>query len=532
MNTVKNVVFSVITVVLFFVLIEGVSRLIILPGSYDYIERRIIEQKLNKHKGKNEFRIFLFGESTMFGGSLYPYSTIDKWIKLYIDDLLPNERAREVSAHNFGRLGVSSRFVATAFKDLIAYKPDLAIFYTVHNDFIQVEHRRALLYPKSAAKKRKEFFETFPKKSAFLNLLNRIVIRSKMARNNPAEANARKLVQWYSEIDEGAALSADDANLLRPGSQEFSLVQKSFEANVGAIVDLAGRNNIPIILMEGVAKWRSYEPARSMHDASLNENALSIWRKFDSEAAVAFQRGSYDDALKLYSGALEIDPHYAATLYRIAQCYEELHMYEKAQEYYRIANDNDWFPIRAPSTVNEFYEKIRSPDKKGVYVIQTQKLFEDNATHGIIDGSMVLDQIHPTVEGQALIALTIVRLLYDNDFIAPKSAWRWDRVRSVSEMRKALEIDQNAELEIALGSAGYVKKDYPEAVEFLEQAIAIMPRSLFVRSWLAWAYWQAHEKEKALELYRQLYREAPVGAKEFFGRHPEIKEAIMAGNTR
>ena len=135
MPTHKKILFSVVAMILFFGFAELLSRVFVIPSSYDYIERRIMEEGLARHKKDGEFRIFLYGESTMHGGALYPYSTIGKWLKSYLSDLLPEDAARNIKIVNFGRMGSDSTFIANAFRETMPYKPDLAVFYTAHNDF-------------------------------------------------------------------------------------------------------------------------------------------------------------------------------------------------------------------------------------------------------------------------------------------------------------------------------------------------------------------------------------------------------------
>ena len=315
MNRWKNLLFGIVITVLFFALAEGVSRLFAFPGSYDFIERRAMEQKLARHKAKGEFRIFLFGESTMFGGSLYPHSTIDKWVGLYLADLLSEDVSLRVIVTNFGRLGEGSRFISTAFMDLIPYDPDLAVFYAIHNDFIQVKHRRELLNKISFADRRDDFFSGLTKKSSFINILNRLAIRWKIFRHKIRDAKLKKKDVWYIETDAGDGVIRDEGDLLHPRSPEFDLVVDDFRNNILKIVAAAKRASIPVIFFEGLCKWKDYEPVRSAHGASLTPDGLAVWSETFYGAEDAFILGRHEDALMMYSGCLNMDPDHALTYY-------------------------------------------------------------------------------------------------------------------------------------------------------------------------------------------------------------------------
>ena len=126
---------------LFFIFFEASARFFFTTGAQDFVERRIMEQELKPNKEGGVYRIFLFGESTMHGGHLYPASTIKRWLELYIDNLFGEEGAKNIEVLNLGRLGADSSFIKQSFIDTLPYEPDLAVFYTAHNDFVQVEYR-------------------------------------------------------------------------------------------------------------------------------------------------------------------------------------------------------------------------------------------------------------------------------------------------------------------------------------------------------------------------------------------------------
>lgn len=518
MQKIKKIYFSGIIIILFFVLLEGIAGLFIFPGSSDYIERRIIEQGLKQKKAGGEFRILLYGESTMHGSHMFPHSTIDKWIKLYLADLLPKEVSMRVTTTNLGRMGANSRFIRRAFLETVLYKPDLAVFYMAHNDFCIAENRRFI--PRPFMKRFYDVTAEFPKHSAFLNFLNRLVIRSKINRGRKIDTRLKDVNSWYAE---GSSLPMiTEADYIYRSSPQFDKVKKTFENNVKKVIDIARRHSIPVIFFERIAKYKGYEPIRPIHGPAVTKDNLVLYDKLFSDAEGSFVRKRYNEALSLYNRCAQIDPLYAMTYYRMAECCECLGEFGKANELYSEANDLDRFPVRAPTDVNRFYESLRAQNLDKVYMIRTQELFENNSPNGIVDDELIGDQIHPTVDGQALMALEIVRLIYDNDLLAPKAQWRWDRLRTVEEMRKGLSLDKDAEFEIQLGLAGYVGHHYVKACEYLEKALAIKPDSVFAKSWLAWACWKSGAKKKAIDLYGQLYQQAPGLTSEHLKKYPEI----------
>ena len=525
MPTHKKILFSVVAMILFFGFAELLSRVFVIPSSYDYIERRIMEEGLARHKKDGEFRIFLYGESTMHGGALYPYSTIGKWLKSYLSDLLPEDAARNIKIVNFGRMGSDSTFIANAFRETMPYKPDLAVFYTAHNDFCLAEYRLRHISKKKPNDIFEDFCETLPKKSSFLSIFNRLSILAKLNRNRARDAQLAAKDPWYDESDTPEAFR-EEANLLRPGSAQFDIVMKNLKNNVEDIIETARRGKVPVIFFEGLSRWKDFEPVRSVHSDSLTKDTILKWEKSFSKAADLFAMGDYDKASALYEDCIGIDPSYALAYYKAAECYERLGEFDKANHNYELANDNDYFPIRAPSAVNRFYEKIRNDSANGTDVIQTQKLIEEHSPDGIVGATLTIDQIHQSPEGQALMALEVAKIMYNNGMLVPRKDWRWDKLRGAEEMKKSLGLDDESMFHVYTGTASYLAKHYYQAAKALEKALAIRPGSVFVRSWLAWTYWKIGERDKAIVLYRELYREKPSSAAVFFKRHPEIKELL------
>ncbi len=478
MKILKNLFFSAIIITVFFLSLELLCRVFVFPGSYDYIERRIIENNLSQHKRPGEVRIFLYGESTMHGGALYPYSTIAKWLKLYLSDLLPEDVMKHVTIVNFGRMGSDSTFTANAFIQTLAYKPDLAIFYMAHNDFCLTEYRPNTIAKKPISEKIEDLFSNLPKVSSMVNLINRAVIKAKIERNKKRDAAMKAEDIWYPESDAPEAFK-DEANLLPPGSGPLNEIQARFEKNVNRIISVAGRKGVPIIFFEGLARYKGYEPIVPMHG-------------------------------------------YALAYYRIAERCEATGDFANANQYYKMANENDYFPIRAPSCVNAFYEKIRSENINGVDIIKTQEMIEKYSPNGIVDESLTVDQIHPNPEGQAIMVLELAKIIYEREVIASKDKWQWDKLRKEEEMKGLLHLDRDSMFHIYTGTASYTAKHYREAAKALEKALTIRPASVFVRSWLAWTYWKLGEEDKATAIYRALKRERPQDAEAFFKRHPDI----------
>ena len=218
--------------------------------------------------------------------------------------------------------------------------------------------------------------------------------------------------------------------------------------------------------------------------------------------------------------------------YRLGQCNENLSAFGKANEYYLMANDKDRVPLRAPSEVNRFYDSLEKARLKDITVIKTKDLFEKYSPNGIIGNHLLLDPVHPTVEGQALMSLEIVKSIYAQGLITPKASWHWDLLGPTDDYEKELGLDKDFEFDIYLKKAIFVGRFYDKAVEYSKRAMAIKPDSIEAKRQLAWTYWRMGNKKESANLYSELYEKAPKDISEVFKKYPELGRRVVLAKRR
>jgi len=524
----KKILFSLITFLLFFTFLELTFRIFSPPGAYSFLERRFIEEKLTAKKTPNEIRIFLFGESTMHGCNLYPKSTIKKWMDMYLEEVIGKESAQQVKVFNFGRLGEDSDFMIHAFAQTLPYKPDIVVFYSAHNDFGLVEHRNRVIYGVPFSEKIDIFFSELARKSSFISFFNRLQVHNRMLRHRQDDKES-KYSEGFKYIEIDRSFSDKKKGLIDTESNSFKKIINKWKKNIYKIIQLGQKNKIPIIFFEGVANFKDFGPSSSVHRKDMVEEELYVWEELDKRADKSFADGNYDQAFKLYNECLGLDDQFAKTYYRLGQCYENIGYYEKANKFYKLSNDYDHFPARAHSFVNQFYEDISSKRLSGIYVIQTQELFEKNSPNRIIDASLIADPVHPTIEGQTLMASAILRIMDSEKLLPSDTTWNWANMPvSYLELYDRLGIDNESLFFYYFNKAKYLSpRYYDSAIEYTQKALAIDPDSLSAQRLLAWVFWVKGDKDKALIKYEELYKKAPAVMEKVFLKYPEIKQELV-----
>ncbi len=517
----KYFIFSLTTIFLFFLILEGLVRLFTVPGAYDFIERAIIQQGLKSRKQPDEFRIFLFGESTMHGTQLFPISTIKKWVEIYSEDMLGKDEARKIKIINFGRLGCGSWFMLQSFKDTLVYKPDLVVFYTAHNNFIQLEERNEVLKSKSIVEKAGIFMPELAKKSYFISMMKRLAVASKIRRHE--QKDKMHMDDWYIEEKKEFNPATD---LIQNGSDQFERIRFRWEQDVRRMIQVAQKNDIPVIFFQGVSRYKDFKPFYSKHSAKLSTNKIQEWEKIFTSAEQSFQAERYFEALTLYQEALKLDDQYALMYFRKGQCLEQLGDFEGAYQAYVESNEKDFMPIRAPKVVNRFYDQLASERLNKVYIIPTQRIFNQHSRNGLVDHELVADQLHPTMKGQALMAKEIWKLIVQHHFMKHQPPLAWIEPKSFDVLAQQIDINQDVEFNMQLWLANYVGSYLDTAEEYLLEALRLKPQSVRAKSQLAWVYWKTKRVDQARKLYQELLQMNPLQAERFFKNHPDIERVI------
>jgi len=519
--------FSLIIILAIFTFLEVFSRFFFKPGADSFIERVQMEQGLRPKKTEGEYRIFLFGESTMHGDYLAPKSTIKKWLSFYFEALLPKEAFKKITIINFGRLGEDSRFISQAFLDTLAHQPDLAVFYSAHNDFTQLENRQLFLKPLPIEKKLKKHFRRLIKKSAFLSEVNRLGVRIKHHRKIKEKQKEESQPIDPPFQERPSKRYVPETDLLPPTSEEHRKIAENWKKNIQKIIRAAQDNEVPVIFYKGIANLKDYPPYESVHSNDMDEAMLSEWEVYFENAVNQLENQQFEIALRLLLRCFELDPNYALTHYRLAQCYESLSKYDKAKAYYLSSNDLDHFPIRGPSLINKYYDFLNRQNLAGVFIIETPEIFEKYFPRGIIDHTLIPDGVHPTIKGQALMAYEVVKLIHEEDLFGGKEIWDWREVPSIDQLSEKIDADNFFWYGVYIKLGRYFGRNFDRKIEFTKRALKLRPHSPNAKRQLAWAYWEKGDREKAIKLYQELYEVFPEMMKKVFRSHPEIGEAVV-----
>ena len=512
------IVQTLISTCLILVLLEGVFFILGFPqGAGDFIERAILQQKLALRKPSGQYRVFVYGESSVHGAGYAPVSSPVKWLDAYLKDFLPG---RDIKVVNFGRMGEESNFIRQSFQDTLQYKPDLTIFYLGHNTF----------YPDNrvdfVTKRESEFTNRIRKwfhKSRLISAIVRATIRHKINRH----AQKTDDVMGSTEIETVPAPNGEGyRSFTIPGSPVFLDNVRFFRENIEKISNFAQEKHIPVLFMKPVCNLKDYPPDFSAHLKPLPENELSRWDQLYRFGQEALKKKDDLSAIDFFEQAHKIDPTYADLSFLLGTLYFRKGDIDKARSFFEQARDQDIVIRRAPRDILDVFEKLSQQQK--IHYFDTGKALIPEVPGGILGWPIIEDNVHFSIAGQSLVGHALAYEIARNNWIAPRSEWLFDRERSRTEIEDELGITRQTVFLNYCAVVGYLEHRYDERLEFARRAWELFPDDPIALRQLAWAYWLLKEKDKALDIYKHLGEKNPRALEAVFHARPEIQQAYEA----
>jgi len=492
--------------------LEAAFRFLGAPGGSSFMEKVIVGERLSPEKAPNEFRIFTYGESTMHGSQYGPTASPARWLGMYLKDYLPDKK---IEVTNFARIGRGSEFTYDTFKQTLFYKPDLAIFYLGHNDFLFGNRKDHI------ESKKKGFayqLKKLIKKSFFLSTIKRFFIKKRMERKQKVTDDKIE----YDIIETPPQGIGQENAVLRDEPLYLENVT-FFKKNIERIIKLARKKNIPVIFLIPVSNLKDFAPFYSYHLKKLSDSELSSWEKYYEAGKLDQAEGRYASSFENFKKAMALDDTYSDLLFRLGQLYFRKGDLIKAKQLFERSKDNDGIIFRAPREITAILKGLNG---EGVFVLDTEKMLSPEAPGGIMGEPIIEDNAHFSLKGQALVGKGMAYYIADKGLILPEESWQFNNERAFNEMLDELGIDNDFMFNVYLKMVNYFGSRYDNRVRFAKKALQIKPNGVRALRYLAWTYWLMGKPEEAARLYERIRVANPKAFNEITERYPEIKEAL------
>lgn len=503
-----------------FSLLEGILFLAGTPyGGSHFVEKTILRASLPAKKAVGEYRIFAYGESTIHGAHSAERSSPLRWLERYLKDFLPDHNVRVV---NFGRMGAGSSFAADAFYQTLPYKPDLAIFYLGHNNFLHGNQKHEI---EAEQKSVGGMIRCWSMKSRLISEVSRRVIKRRLRRKTERPDDSME----FARIETPPSGIGPENRTIRTQVGYWDDIA-FFRENILRILSLAETHQVKVLFYKPVCNLKDFAPWDSVHIKQLSPGELEIWNRWYEQGKEKQAEASFAEALDFFRQAHALDPTYADLSFRMGEIYFRMGELAEAKRFFEEARDYDAIIFRANKDVLTAFEQVLA--EKNFPVIDTEKILVPEAPGGILGEPIIEDNVHFSLKGHSLAAKAAAREIADRGWIAPRGEWRFDRERSFEEISQELRLDEKPFLiSTYLKLVNYFGSRFSNRVRFAQKALELDPDHPRALRYLAWTYWRMGEKAKALEAYKHLRQVDRPAWEEVLNAQPDIRKAFETSLT-
>lgn len=358
-------------------------------------------------------RIFCIGESTMAG---FPYeynATAPSFLRDRLQAALPSYTIEVV---NVGVSAISSFVIADMLDELLRYEPDLIIVYSGHNEFYGAYGAGSAVSAGAPWLTRLHF-----------SLLN---FRSYIALRDGLYALASLFATPSDQKHPGTMMQQLAANrLIMPGDPVYETGKNNFSENVSRMIDAATDAGVPILFSALVCNLKDQPPFVSSFSEStpdaVREKVLQRFAEGNERSALGDRQAAVD-AFRAASG---LDSLYALAHFRVGREMLAAGTFEEARRAFTQARDLDALRFRASSDFEQILTTICTGRR--VPLAPIDSAFSKESPEGIPGRELLLEHLHPNVEGYFLMAKVFANTIKESGIIAPRAEWTDDEPDSV-----------------------------------------------------------------------------------------------------
>lgn len=364
-------------------------------------------------KPPGTFRIFVQGGSSAEG---YPYgyeASPAGMLQQRLQHTFPDRRIEVITT---AMSAVNTYTLLDFSREILAQHPDLIVIYAGHNEYLGILGVGSTF---SAGRHR-------PLVLTFLGLKDMRLLQ--LGRRALAALTRRPKPKTRSTLM--ARVVAEER--IPYGSELYQRGLEQYRANLRALLHRYEKAGVPVYIGTLVSNERDQKPFIS----ALGEGAdAAAWQGHFDAAAAAFTDGAAETALSELDAAVAIDDLDAAGHFARGRVLETLERYDEARDAYLAAKDRDELRFRAPEAINQILREVA--EEEGAVVVDVRDAFSRAAPNGIVGKDLMLEHLHPNVEGYFVMADAFYRSLHEHGAIGP-----WEHPISEEQARQETPVTE------------------------------------------------------------------------------------------
>jgi Flp pilus assembly protein TadD len=469
-------------------------------------------QQFPAQKQAGVTRIFCLGGSTTYGRPYDDLTSFCGWLRAFLPVVSPDRRWEVVNA---GGISYASYRVVRLMEALARHKPDLFVVYTGHNEFLE--------------------------ERTYGSLRN----TPEFVRDLASLASRLRLYTVLSDliVDRGDVLPTEvDAVLDRSVGPEAyhrddvqrDAVLEHFDTSLRRMSEISDRTGARLVLVTPAANVADFSPFKSEPGAGLTPEQITEVERLKTSLSESLQSNQASRAVDIAKRALRIDEHDAELLFLQGHALRALGRNEEAHRAFNAARDEDIAPLRAVTAISNTVRKVAHETDAGL--VDFERMVEERSPDGIPGSSLFLDHVHPTIEGNRLLALAIIDEMIRIGLAIPDTDWNAEAVESISAgIRNSINEADHARARKSLSNVLIWAGKHEEAARLVDESFEAMPLDAETRFQKATLLVRDGRYEEALPHLEEAVRLSPRDAavnKEYgivlseLGRKAEAREAL------
>jgi tetratricopeptide (TPR) repeat protein len=344
------------------------------------LARAPLSGRMDAHKPKGAYRIFLFGESAAYGDP-DPSFGVGRYLEALLETRYP---ATDFEVVSVAVTAINSHVILPIARECAKRDGDMWVVYMGNNEMVG---------PYGAG-------TVFGEKAPRLGFV-RTVLALKTTRVGQLVDQLVTGMRGGSGAPESwAGIDMFRKNPLRHDDPGRLRAYENFKTNLNDILAVGKKAGVPVILSTVGSNLRDSSPFMSLHPAGLTPEQLTEWERLFKEASALEAAGSYQAALDAYAKAAAIDADFAELQFRIGTCQLALGDSAAARKSFERARDHDALAVRADTRINRIITDAMG-SATGVDAVQA---LSARSADGIPGKELFYEHVHFTLAGNEQLA--------------------------------------------------------------------------------------------------------------------------------
>ena len=374
---------------------------------------RRAEFPVNKQAG--EFRIFVFGGSTVQGRPYSVETSFPTFLAALLDTVQPERTWRVV---NCGGVSYASYRLLPIMQECLNYQPDLMILCTGQNEFLEDTSWRGR---KQLAPLLQPVLDVAAKLQCVRGLMH--LLHATPNENHQQSGRPVLPAEVLTRLDQSNGL----ARFVRDDQQSANVV-RHFEQNLLRGTRLCQIENVPLLLIRPPVNLRDCPPFKSEPATEASpQRKQSIVKLLKQARELA--AASLPAAINRAAEATRVEPRFALSWYELGQLQFLSHDYAAANQSFQRAVDEDLCPLRITSSlVHALQSHARV---SGTPLLDAHALFTAESPGNILGDNLMVDHVHPSFRGHEKIAILLLQWMLQNNFASATTETSSDELSEV-----------------------------------------------------------------------------------------------------